>query len=62
MNRQEWVRRVADHAAANLGASNPDEVVGEYEALTEADQDRVDWAIDEVRRRLYYMGQRTGDS
>jgi hypothetical protein len=57
VNRQQWVARVASHAAADLGASTSDEVVYEYNELSAADQDRVDWAIDHVRRRLYRMGR-----
>lgn len=55
MNRAYWVSRVASHAAADLNASEPIQVIGEYEELSEADQDRVDWAIEEVQRRLYRL-------
>lgn len=58
MRRQQWVAQVASHAAANLHASTADEVIREYEELSEADQDRVDWAISEVIRRLHQMGER----
>lgn len=53
MNRRYWLSRVASHAAANLGASDSGEVVFEYDDLSAADRDRVDWAIDAVQSRLY---------
>jgi hypothetical protein len=53
MNKQG----VASHAAADLYASEGEQVIPEYEELSEADQERVNWAIEEVRGRLYRMGK-----
>lgn len=57
MNRRYWLSRVASHAAADLSASELEQIIGEYQELSEADQERVDWAVDEVRRRLYRLTQ-----
>lgn len=56
-SRQVWLARVASHAAADLYASEGEQIIGEYESLSEADRERVSWAIEEVRRRLYSMGR-----
>lgn len=53
------LRLVASHAAGNLGASTTEEIlncVEAAEALTPAEVRRLNWAVDEVIRRLYTMG------
>lgn len=59
-SRREWVRRIASHAAADLGAALPWELIqshiggsAEYEELSDAERDRIDAAINEVIARLY---------
>lgn len=59
-SRREWVRRIAEYAAADLGASLPWEIVqshiggsAEWEELTDAERDRIEAAIQEVIGRLY---------
>jgi hypothetical protein len=56
------LRLVASHLAGNLGASTTDEILNSVEveeSLTPAEVKRLDWAVDEVTRRLYTMGGRS---
>lgn len=61
MNKQQWLRQVAQQAAAILSASTDAEASGmmndeEVDALSEADRERLGWAREEVERRLGHMG------
>jgi hypothetical protein len=60
MTRQEALRLVSRHVAGLLIAGDFEEASGlmkaDAQALSEADADRISWAIDEVQRRLYRMG------
>lgn len=62
MNKQQWLREVAQQAASILSASTDAEAAGmmnddEVDALSEADRDRLAWAREEVERRLGHMGK-----
>lgn len=57
MDRGEAVSRVATNLHGHLWASSPDELVAEYDSLSEADQERVNSAIEEVALRLARMGK-----
>lgn len=58
-SQREWVRRIAARTAGDLAAQTTDEVVSEhigtaaYEALSEAERDRIAAAVLEVIGRLY---------
>jgi hypothetical protein len=57
-NRKAALRKVSDSVAALVAAGGYDDLFGfsieDY--LTEAQLGRLDWAIDEVKRRLWAMG------
>ena len=57
-NRKTALRQVARHMASNLQASaDYDEAAGvDEDSLTPAEMRRLDWAVDEVLRRLHAMG------
>lgn len=61
-SRQVWLARVAGACASNLGAGYPGEALSlteeEAEALPDAEYARLQWAEQEVQRRLYAMGTR----
>lgn len=61
MNRQEALRQVAGHTAAQMGAGSLEEASGvdqyDLEQLSDADQGRLEWAVGEVQRRLSLMGE-----
>ncbi len=53
------LQRVAGHVASNQQSSGTDEILGDpgaEELLTPAEAARLDWAVDQVVRRLYRMG------
>lgn len=57
-NRQQALQLVAGHVAGLLGAGSIEEASGLIEhELTAAEARRVGWAMDEVARRLYAMGE-----
>jgi hypothetical protein len=63
MNKQQWLRKVADQAAAVLSSSTLAEAAGlmndeEVEALSDAEAERAEWAVTEVLRRLDKMGRK----
>jgi hypothetical protein len=60
-NREAALRIVTSHIVGNLQASTTDELVNSVEAakqLTRAEEQRLEWAIDQVVRRLHAMGAR----
>lgn len=63
MNKQQWLRKVADQSAAVLSSSTLAEAAGlmndeEVEALSDAEAERAEWAVTEVLRRLDKMGRK----
>lgn len=60
MTKGEALNRVASTMAAILGAGDLEEATGidpiEQEQMSEADLERLEWAMEEVQRRLYRMG------
>lgn len=62
MNRREAVQQVADHLLAILVSGDLEESTGVSENdLSDADADRLGWAVQEVARRLHSMGGRRLD-
>jgi hypothetical protein len=58
MNRQEALHTVANHIAGLVETEEFEGVTGHTEGeLPEADEERLEWARDEVARRLRAMGQ-----
>lgn len=61
MNKQQWLHKVAAHAADLFNSGDFGEATGlmphEVEALSEAEAERAGWAVAEVTRRLHRMGQ-----
>lgn len=58
-NRKAALRIVTSHIVGNLQATTTDELVNSVEAakqLTKAEEQRLEWAIDQVDRRLHAMG------
>lgn len=64
MTKGEALAKVACHMAGLIGAGDIEEATGllvsEQEAMSAADIARIEWAMDEVQRRLCRMG--TGQS
>lgn len=62
MDRQQALRMVASKAASLIGSSTTEEATGvdNLDTLSDADIERLEWAMDEVQRRLYRMGGRRG--
>jgi len=57
VNKPEALRRVASATAAWLYSSELGEVLSiDTESMSDADYERMAWAVEEVRRRLYLMG------
>ena len=61
-SKQVWLYRVASAAAGNLAAGWEGEILGmteeDQDELSEAEQERLVWAVNEVQRRLHAMGTR----
>lgn len=58
MTRQEALRQVASWTAATLQGGTLDEAAGlETDALSDADCERLGWAVEQVVGRLHRMGQ-----
>lgn len=61
MNRREALRQVAEWTAATLQGGDLDEATGLDTAdMSDADAERLGWAVSEVIRRLYRMGGSDG--
>jgi hypothetical protein len=58
--KKQALQVVVSHVAGLLGADSLEEATGftepEVAAMSDAEMERLDWAIEEVRRRLYGMG------
>jgi hypothetical protein len=58
MTRQQALAQVADWIAGNLEGATFEEATGihDLDKLSDADADRLAWAVEEVGRRLRHMG------
>lgn len=63
MTRQEALQGVAGHVAGSLLAGSLEEACGVDQAdmrtMSDADVDRLAWAVEEIARRLRRMGRRS---
>lgn len=60
MTKGEALAKVAGYVAGNVAAGDLEDVTGlsqpEQDELSDADLDRLEWAKDQVVRRLFRMG------
>ena len=57
-NKQDALRKIASVVGGLVGAGGLEDLFGyDEEAWTEAERERLEWACDEVQRRLYAMGE-----
>jgi hypothetical protein len=62
MRKEEALARVASHIAGLMSASDFEENTGVFSGeVSDADAERLDWAIEEVKRRLWRMGRQSDD-
>lgn len=62
MTKEEALHQVAGWVAGNIAASGTEEVTGvNPDSLSSADLARIEWAMNEVCRRLWAMGRQPKD-
>ena len=60
MTKRDAVRLVVDTIAAQLQASEIEDLIGSTYGLSDADIDRIGWAMDYVEGRIRKIGGRNG--